>query len=70
VLVGGAEEAGGALQLGTERVLSLLLTELPVRTAARLAAEITGEQKNKLYQLALRLADQAAPRPGADFEQG
>jgi hypothetical protein len=33
-----------------------LLTELPVTTAARLAAELTGEKKNKLYQLALDLA--------------
>jgi 16S rRNA (cytidine1402-2'-O)-methyltransferase len=42
--------------LNTTHLLSVLLTELPVTTAARLAAELTGEKKNKLYQLALDLA--------------
>jgi len=42
--------------LNTTHLLSVLLTELPVATAARLAAELTGEKKNKLYQLALGLA--------------
>ncbi len=37
------------------RVLELLLAELPVKTAARLGADITGESKNVLYQIALRL---------------
>lgn len=38
-----------------ERVLSLLLEELPVKTAVKLAAEITGGSRNALYELALRL---------------
>lgn len=38
-----------------ERVLKLLLEELPVKTAVRLAAEITGGSRNALYELALRL---------------
>ena len=38
-----------------ERVLKLLLAELPVKTAVRLAAEITGAPRNALYELALRL---------------
>ena len=38
-----------------ERVLKLLLAELPVKTAVKLAAEITGGSRNALYPLALRL---------------
>ncbi|MFT7300371.1 MAG: 16S rRNA (cytidine1402-2'-O)-methyltransferase [Porticoccus sp.] len=38
-----------------ERVLSLLLDELPLKQATSLAAKITGGQKNSLYQLALSL---------------
>ena len=41
------------------RVLGLLLPELPLKTAARLAAEITGASKNSLYQAALSLKAQA-----------
>jgi len=35
------------------RILKTLLTELPVKKAAKLAAEISGEKKNRLYQYAL-----------------
>jgi 16S rRNA (cytidine1402-2'-O)-methyltransferase len=38
-----------------ERVLELLLAELPLKSAVRLAAEITGGSRNDLYQAALRL---------------
>ena len=37
------------------RVLHLLLPELPLKTAVKLAAEISGESKNTLYNLALAL---------------
>lgn len=39
----------------SERVLRLLLPELPVKTAVKLAAEITGGSRNALYELALRV---------------
>jgi 16S rRNA (cytidine1402-2'-O)-methyltransferase len=42
------------------RVLQLLLAELPLKGAARLAAEITGAPKNALYQAGLAL------KPAAD----
>ena len=37
------------------RVLKLLLPELPLKTAVKLAAEISGESKNELYDKALAL---------------
>jgi 16S rRNA (cytidine1402-2'-O)-methyltransferase len=37
------------------RVLELLLKELPVKTAVKLAAEISGGSRNELYEAALRL---------------
>jgi 16S rRNA (cytidine1402-2'-O)-methyltransferase len=37
------------------RVLQLLLAELPLKTAVKLAAEITGGGRNELYETALKL---------------
>ena len=37
------------------RVLELLLEQLPLKTAVKLAADITGEPRNTLYQMALDL---------------
>jgi 16S rRNA (cytidine1402-2'-O)-methyltransferase len=39
------------------RVLKLLLAQLPLKTAVKLAAEITGEPRNTLYELALSLKE-------------
>ncbi len=48
-----SEEAGQDL-----RVLTLLLAELPLKTAVKLAAEITGQSRNALYERALELKKQ------------
>lgn len=56
VLVHGAPPAGGrGLDAEAERILRILLDELPVKQAAALAAAITGLKKNQLYQYALEL---------------
>lgn len=55
LIVEGAPQAADedALDPEAERVLEVLLEELPVKQAAALAARITGLKKNRLYQLAL-----------------
>lgn len=45
-----AEENGDAA-----RILGLLLAELPLKTAVKLAADITGQPRNALYEQALQL---------------
>jgi 16S rRNA (cytidine1402-2'-O)-methyltransferase len=58
VLVHGAEardETG--IDAESERILLILLKDLPVKQAAALAANITGLKKNALYQHALALRD-------------
>lgn len=55
VLVAGwtAPESDEAISSESMRILDLLLKEMPLKRAAALAAEITGERKNVLYQVAL-----------------
>jgi len=56
VLVRGAENLPkDEARVEVEKVLSVLLEELPVKQAAQLAAKITGGKKNALYQLALKM---------------
>jgi 16S rRNA (cytidine1402-2'-O)-methyltransferase len=50
------EEA--AISEDAERVLRLLLADLPLKQAVKLAAEITGVKKNILYEFALKLKDE------------
>ena len=49
-----AEQPGNEL-----RVLNLLLAELPLKTAVKLAADITGAPRNTLYDTALKLKKEA-----------
>ena len=52
----GADGHGGAL----DRVLNVLLAELPLKQAARLAAQITEARDNEAYRRALKLKPQPA----------
>ena len=54
LLVSGAQPREG-LDAETEKTLSLLLEELPLKQAVQLAVKITGGNKNKLYERALEL---------------
>lgn len=56
IIVRGAEESGlSESSVEQDRVLNVLLAELPLKQASALAAKITGGQKNALYQRALEL---------------
>lgn len=60
VIVEGAQrgaEAPGTDAAEARRVLGILLEELSTKQAAALGAKITGQKKNELYELALRLAE-------------
>ena len=57
LLISGAAAQTG-LDAQTERTLSLLLEELPLKQAVQLAVKITGANKNELYQHALGLKQQ------------
>ena len=55
LVIAGATEAADRVAVDAEKVLGLLLKELPITKAASLTAKITGGDKKQLYQLALQL---------------
>lgn len=57
VLLEGAPSAGDQDQIEAERILGILLQECSVKQAAALAAQITGQKKNSLYERALQMRD-------------
>lgn len=60
VVVRGAEsldESDAQSGLDVDKLLALLLAELPVKKVAKIVAELTGGSKNELYQRALALKD-------------
>ena len=61
VLLVEAEPPQESLEISDEakRILKCLLAELPLKQAAKLAAEITNEKKNALYDLALTLKQES-----------
>jgi 16S rRNA (cytidine1402-2'-O)-methyltransferase len=65
VIVSGAGTPAPPAAAEGERVLRLLLGEMPVKTAVQLAAAITGGARNELYAQALALKAVARPKRGA-----
>ena len=59
LVVSGAGESRDQGAAERERVLAILLDELPVKQAAKLAAAITGGRKNELYEQALAIKGKA-----------
>lgn len=55
ILLQGADADTDAQQVEAERILTILLEECSVKQAATLAARITGQKKNALYDRALEL---------------
>jgi len=58
VLLVSAATPNEGLDVETEKTLSLLLEELPLKQAVQLAVKITGGNKNELYERALALKQQ------------
>ncbi|MBA2410972.1 MAG: 16S rRNA (cytidine(1402)-2'-O)-methyltransferase [Gammaproteobacteria bacterium] len=56
VIVAGATELEEGDAAEVRRVLSLLLRELSPKIAVRLAAQLTGESRNRVYEMALALS--------------
>ena len=65
LLIGGASQAESAVadaeaKSRLDKVLATLLAELPLKQAARLAAQITGTRDNEVYKRALFLKEHSA----------
>ncbi|MCH9637214.1 16S rRNA (cytidine(1402)-2'-O)-methyltransferase [Rickettsiella endosymbiont of Litargus connexus] len=58
ILVEGAEYLS-PYEIDRQRILGILLAELPIKQATSLAAKITHAKKNKLYALALAITDKS-----------
>jgi 16S rRNA (cytidine1402-2'-O)-methyltransferase len=59
LVVEGAPETGDDELAEAERILRILLAECPVKQSAALAAQITGQKKNALYERALQIRNEA-----------
>ncbi|SOB76586.1 16S rRNA (cytidine1402-2'-O)-methyltransferase [Marinobacter sp. LV10R510-11A] len=60
IVVRGAEKTESGLMAGAvdvDQLLNLLMAELPLKKAAKMASELTGLGKNELYQRALGLKE-------------
>ncbi len=61
LLVEGARATANTASDAAPRVLEILMRELPLKQAVKLAAEITGARKNDVYDMALGLRRETKP---------
>jgi 16S rRNA (cytidine1402-2'-O)-methyltransferase len=57
IVVQGAKSSADHAASDRRRILGILLEELPLKQAVGLAARITGEKRNRLYQWAVEMKD-------------
>jgi 16S rRNA (cytidine1402-2'-O)-methyltransferase len=57
LVIGGAATETETVSVDAEKILGLLLKELPLTKAASLTAKMTGGDKKQLYQLGLAIQD-------------
>ncbi|MDJ0827963.1 MAG: 16S rRNA (cytidine(1402)-2'-O)-methyltransferase [Rhodobacter sp.] len=63
VLIDNARRAEErAINAEDARLLGILCAEMPVKTATKIAARITGKSKNELYSLALETSGKRSPK--------
>jgi 16S rRNA (cytidine1402-2'-O)-methyltransferase len=62
IVVEGATASSGDEAAEVDRVLAVLLAQLPVRQSAELAAQLTGSARNEVYSRALALAKARSER--------
>ncbi|MEJ2609209.1 MAG: 16S rRNA (cytidine(1402)-2'-O)-methyltransferase [Candidatus Thiodiazotropha sp.] len=55
LLAGAKKESRQLIELDVEVMLAILLEELPLKQAVSLAAKLTGQKKNRLYDQALKI---------------
>lgn len=67
--VAGGPAEDGENSLGA-RALRLLMAELPLKTAVKLAAELSGEARNALYERGLRLKRDASSQGDTEHPEG
>lgn len=60
VILQGAPARATEIDKAAEQVLAVLLVELPLKQAASLAAKITGQSKNRLYEAGLAMQGKQA----------
>lgn len=58
VLAAARAEPAGGDQAALRRLLGLLLQEMPVKKAVSIAAELTGERRNTLYDMAIAVREE------------